>query len=157
MILSFTKGERIRIHDRKGNEEWTSTEQYGGSPIHIEFPSESDPKENDYIYLFQRIHVKDIDKDGKNEVMVVKNKVTTTGRIFKRLRTFGSGRVECLAWEDFGLYTKWKTRDVPKYISDCVIADFDNDGKDELVFSVVAKTGIFSGKDRSFIAALNMP
>lgn len=157
MILSFTKGERISIHDRKGNEEWTSAEHYGGSPVHIEFPSELDPKEKDHIYLFQRIHIKDIDKDGKNEVIVVKNTVTTTGRVFKRLRAFGYGRLECLAWEDFGLYPKWKTRDVPKYISDCVIADFDNDGKDEVVFSVVVKTGIFSGKDRSFIVSRNLP
>ncbi len=156
MILSYTKGERIRIHDRNGNEEWTSTEPYGGSPVHIEFPSESEPKEKDYIYLFQRIHVLDIDKDGKNEVIVVKN-TDTTGRVFKRLRAFGSGRVECLAWEDFGLYTKWKTRDVSKYISDCVIADFDNDGKDEVVFSVVAKTGMILKNDRSFIVSRDIP
>jgi hypothetical protein len=156
MILSFTKGEQIRIHDHKGNEVWTSIEQYGGSPVYIEFPSESDPKEEDYIYLFQRIHVKDIDKDGKNEVIVVKNSVKI-GRVFKRLRAFGSGRVECLAWEDFGLYPKWKTRDVSKYISDCVIADFDNDGNDEVVFSVVAKTSMISKNDRSFIGSLNIP
>ena len=156
MILSYTKGERIRIHDRNGNEEWTSAEPYGGSPVHIEFPSETDPKEKDYIYLFQRIHVIDIDKDGKNEVIVVKNS-DTTGRVFKRLRAFNTGRVECLAWEDFGLYTKWKTRDVSKYISDCVVADFDNDGKDEVVFSVVAKTGMILKNDRSFIVSRDTP
>ncbi len=146
MILSFTKGEQIRIHDRNGNEEWTSDEPYGGSPVYIEYPfDKEDLRETDYIYLFQRIHVKDIDKDGKNEVIVVKNTVKT-GRVLKRLRTFGAGRVEYLAWEDFGLYPKWKTRDVTKYISDCVVADFDNDGKDEVVFSVVAKTGMISKK-----------
>jgi len=159
MILSFTKGERIRIHDRNGNEEWTSAEPYGGSPVYIEYPYDKTvrDKDTDYIYLFQRIHVKDIDKDGKNEVIVVKNTVTR-GQVFKRLRAFGAGRVECLAWEDFSLYPKWKTRDVSKYISDCVVADFDNDGKDEVVFSVVAKTGMFSKKnDRSFIVSRNIP
>ncbi len=66
--------------------------------------------------------------------------------------------MEYLAWEDFGLYPKWKTRDITKYISDCVVADFDNDGKDEVVFSVVAKTGMISKKnDRSFIVSRNIP
>jgi hypothetical protein len=161
MIIAFTHNDHLLIIDKNGNEEWTSSERYGGSVTYFEDFSESgsnknrrtdDPKAMKYIYLPQRLHIVDLDKDGKKEVVVVRN-IDAAGRLFSRLRMFKSGHIECLIWDNFGLYQKWKTREISGHISDYVIGDIDNDGQDELVFSVVAKTGSVFGKARSFIVS----
>ena len=155
MIIAFTNNNHLRILHRNGEEEWTSSEKYGGSATYIEYPSEMDPKEMDRFYLPQRIHIVDIDKDGNAEVIVVKN-IDASGGLFSRLRFFKSGHVECLTWDNVGLSQKWKTRKISEYISDCAIADLNNDGQDELVCSVVSKSSSVFGKSRSFIVSWDM-
>jgi len=160
MIVAFTQNERIRIMDREGNEVWTSIERFGGSQIYLNLPSETVPSEGrsgdreemERLYLAQRIHIADLDNDGRIEVIVVKNK-DSAGRLFSRLRLFKSGHVEYLTWDSLGLSVKWKTQEISGYISDYAIADLNNDGQDELVFSVVAKTGSVLGKVRGFIVS----
>jgi hypothetical protein len=56
-----------------------------------------------------------------------------------------------------GLYQKWRTREISGYISDYAIADVNNDGQDELVFSVVEKHSSALGKAKSFIASQDFP
>jgi len=152
MIVAFTNNNHLRILHRNGEEEWTSSEEYGGSATYIEYPSEMDPREMDRFYLPQRIHIVDIDNDGNAEVIVVKN-IDASGSLFSRLRFFKSGHVECLTWDNLGLSLKWETRKISGYISDCAIADMNNDGQDELVFSVVSKSSSVFGKARSFIVS----
>ncbi|GAG74886.1 unnamed protein product, partial [marine sediment metagenome] len=48
---------------------------------------------------------------------------------------------------------KWKTREISGHISDYTIADIDNDGRDELVFSVVSKTGSVLGEAKSYLVS----
>ena len=56
-----------------------------------------------------------------------------------------------------GLYEKWRTRSVSGYLSDLAVADFDNDGKLELVTPVVSRTDFLAGDARSFIMAQDLP
>ena len=157
MIVAFTESDYLQILDQNGNEEWKSIERYGGSPAFLDKPPAMGPEskeEMDRVYLKQRIHVADLDKDGKNEIFVVNNQ-DLANRLFSRLRVFKSGHIECLVWDNLGLYPKWKTRKISGYISDYTIADIDNDGQDELVFSMVSKTGIGSvlGEAKSYLVS----
>lgn len=157
MIVAFTHNDHVRILEKNGNEKWKSSEPYGGGATYLEFPSEpgssiGNVKEMDRIYLPQRIHIADLDRDGKNEVIVVKNQ-DVAHRLLSRLRIFQSGHIECLTWNTLGLNLKWKTQEISRYISDYAIADLNNDGQDELVFSVVAKTDTVLGNAKSFIVS----
>ncbi len=157
VIVAFTHNDHIRILEKNGNEKWKSSEPYGGGATYLEFPSEpgssiGNVKEMDRIYLPQRIHIADLDRDGKNEVIVVKNQ-DVARRLLSRLRIFESGHIECLTWNTLGLNLKWKTQEISRYISDYAIADLNNDGQDELVFSVVAKTDTVLGNAKSFIVS----
>ncbi|MBW2100789.1 MAG: hypothetical protein JRG68_08580, partial [Deltaproteobacteria bacterium] len=152
MIVAFTKKDRIRILARNGEEEWTGTDPYGGSSTYLEYPSETDKKKMEHYYLKQRLYVTDLDKDGKNDVIAVKNE-EIAGRLFQRFRRYKSGHIELLTWDNIGLQTKWKTSKISGYISDYTIGDHDNDGQDELVFSVVAKGAGITGKGKSFIVS----
>ncbi len=156
MAMVFTQNERLRLLDKDGKEEWRSNDAYGGSALYMEKPEDISGrlgvKEGEHYYLPQRIWIRDIDKDGKTEVIVAKN-TDTTGRYFTRFRLFKSGYIACLAYDNMGMYEKWKTREISGHISDYVLADIDNDGKDELIFSVVAQSDSAFSDPKSFIVA----
>ncbi|MBU0544091.1 MAG: VCBS repeat-containing protein [Proteobacteria bacterium] len=161
MILAFNSNEYLRLLDVNGNEEWASSEPYGGSSSYLEpaaeieaakkTRSDPDPRAQNRLYLPQRIIVADLDKDGKKEILVVKN-IDTSGGVFSRIRIFKSGYFENLSWDNVGLSPKWRTRKFSGYISDYALGDIDNDGTDELVFLLVTQTGGSTmGADRSFV------
>ncbi len=155
-VIAFSPSEYLRITDRGGNEEWESTDMMGGGSVYVEFPAEGSAsignvKEMDRFYLHPRILLSDTNKDGKNEVIVVENTDMTRRRL-ARFRMFKSGHISCLEWEKLGLYPKWKTREISGYISDYSLSDADNDGENELVFSVITKIASILGNAKSFIA-----
>jgi len=161
MTLGFNANEYLSLFNANGGEEWTSSDPYGGSNSYLEPPAEieaakkirsdPDPRTQNRLYLPQRILITDLDKDGKKDVLVVKN-IDTTGGVFSRIRLFKSGYFESLSWDNVGLSPKWRTRNFSGYISDYTLGDIDNDGKDELVFILVTQAGgSVLGADRSFV------
>jgi TolB-like protein len=144
MILMLDQNDYLQILSQSGSKEWKSDEHYGGSLNYVETGSETDAKEESgqpRIYLGQRILVKDLSGDGKQEVIVVQNQGTGS-RLFKRFRNYTSSQIVSLSWDGLGLAQNWKTRKIHSYVSDFAIADFDNDGQDELVAVVVTKQGV---------------
>lgn len=142
IFISFIKGRHIAIFSRSGDTKWTSGDKYGGSNNYIDYPSPSEQNEKERFYLPQRICLTDINKDGKNELIIVKNIDTTLG-LFSRSKMYKSGYIECLGQDKYyELYEKWRTRKESGYISDYFIGDLTNDGKNDLVFAVVKKTGM---------------
>jgi TolB-like protein len=143
-ILTFDEFDHLRVLGESGSKEWKSEEKYGGSLNYVDtfdddYSSEKDEDKN-RIYLGQRIFLRDLDRDGKLEVLVAKNEGPTS-RIFKRLRHYSSCEIVNLSWDGIGLGENWKTRKIQSYVSDFAVADFDNDGEDEMVAIVVMKKG----------------
>jgi TolB-like protein len=161
-IVMYNDSERIRVVSPDEKFIWGDRYQYGGSEIYYETPKKTghmlgivgqkiDPAR---IYIPNRIIIKDLDGDGLNEVIVNKNNSTTI-RLFDKIRVFDSGEIYNLVWEDGGLITNWKTKEIKGYISDFQVKDVDNDGEVELVVSVMpheeGKIGAFSSKSKSSI------
>ena len=161
MAIAFTQDDRIHMfNNTDGSEVWKSDGKYGGNSLQLEFPDESDSKIGDtrvlkITYLPQRIQIVDIDNDGKYEVLVPNNK-DIAGRFLKSLRVFDRGHIEGFEWSELGLTPKWKTRQLPGYISDWIVADFDNDGQDEIVCSVVKSSAPVIGTERSNIIMMEL-
>ncbi|MFC1814247.1 FG-GAP-like repeat-containing protein [Thermodesulfobacteriota bacterium] len=162
MIVAFSPSSHLRIFDQNGNKEWESPESYGGSSTYIESPSDDIdvnrgvvPDRMDRYFIPQRIHIADLDNDGKKEVIVAKN-VDLTGKLLPRVKIFSSGHIESIDMDQLGFALKWKSREISGHISDCVIADLDNDGEKELVFSAVAKTDLLSTKQKSYIVSMKV-
>lgn len=157
LLVHYTPDEYLRIEDRNRRHEiWTSSEKFGGSANYMDRINRFDTYawDRNRYFLPQRIYVVDIDKDGKYEVITPKNK-ESLGRRLAKLRVFKSGTIQWLTWSGDGLFTKMKTKDTSGYISDLAIADFDNDGEDDLVYSVSAKQqSILGGGEKSYIAAI---
>jgi hypothetical protein len=163
-IVSFTKDDLLRLSTAGGREEWTSSEPYGGNKHFLITPDEykdgqklkryeSDPLPMEVTFLHQRILMTDLNKDGRNEVLVVQNE-DITGGLMSRTRAYREGRFECMDWDNVGLRALWRTRNFSGYISDYNMGDFDNDGKEELVFAVVKKTGDpVTGDPKSYLVS----
>ncbi len=154
-LLAAYSGGNLLVTTKGGEEEWKSSDRYGGTLVSMELPARDDPKGTDLYYLRARIQVVDVDGDGKNEVIAIKNK-DSTGSVFVRLRMYKHGSVECLAWDKFGLYPKWRSRNISKLISDFVVDDIDNDGNVEIAYVVVSSIGTGITKGSSFIVTQNI-
>ncbi len=164
-ILAIGKNDTLRILDKDGQEEWTSSETYGGSNVYLLSPGEMKEKKKEGrlidptglkgLYLQQRIFVTDLDQDKKNEVIVVKNHDVSRG-VFHRYRKYTSGHFEALVWDNVGLRSIWKTRKFTGYISDYDVGDLDNDGTDELVFAVVAGSDSPVAEPRGYIVSWSL-
>ena len=129
---------------------WKSDDVYGGSNNYFEnidkkYPD--DKEKNAYVNL--RILTHDTNKDGKKEIVIVKN-LSSVGRIFKNFRLFTSSEIYDLEWDGLGMAEKWRTKKINGYVADYCLKDIDNDGKPEIVLALNLSVGL-SIKEKSAI------
>ncbi|MCD6152602.1 MAG: VCBS repeat-containing protein [Syntrophobacterales bacterium] len=142
-----TKKPISKIHVFGGSEYilWKSDEVFGGSNNYIE-PGQGaqqtgdDADEKDTTYIQLRILTYDINKDGKKEIIIVKN-LSGTGRLFKNIKMFTKSEIYDLEWDGLGMVENWKTRKIQGYVADYQFKDIDNDGNNEIVLAVVLSRG----------------
>ncbi|MEI7671688.1 MAG: FG-GAP-like repeat-containing protein [Deltaproteobacteria bacterium] len=125
---------------------WKSDEQYGGSNTHIEPMKSSGMSDNyelaDLIhYINLRIVTYDTNKDGKREIILVKN-LSASSRMFQRLKLFTAAEVYNLEWENMGMVENWRTKKISGYVADYQFKDIDNDGENEVVLALVLSVGV---------------
>ena len=137
---------------------WKSEEQFGGSNVYIEpVRSGFDNKNMDddvTHYINQRILTYDTNRDGKKEIIVVKN-LSSASRAFQRLKLFTAAEVYNLEWEGTGVVENWRTKKISGYVADYQLKDIDNDGENEVVLALVLSVG-GSIKDRSVIVTYSL-
>lgn len=137
---------------------WKSDEVFGGSNTHIEPMRQSgsnkaeDANETNYINL--RILTYDTNKDGKREIIIVKNS-SSSARLFQNIKLFSSAEVYNLDWDGMGVVENWRTKKINGYVADYQFKDIDNDGENEIVLSLVLSVG-GTIRDRSVIVAYKM-
>jgi TolB-like protein len=130
--------------------EWNSAEPFGGSNVYLDTQADGVDKSNetDRQYLSQRIHVTDMNADGKADVIVPRNK-DAGGRLFKKFRNYKSGSVAVLSWQETNLEIVWETSELTGYISDTWLEDVTQDGRPELAYCLVTGSGALGGQQTS--------
>jgi TolB-like protein len=135
---------------------WRSDDVYGGSNNYIENIDKrnaNDDKEKS-AYVNLRILTYDTNKDGKKEMIIVKN-LSSVGRIFKHFKLFTSSEIYNLEWDGMGMAENWRTKKINGYVADYCIKDIDNDGKPEIVLALVQSVGV-SLRDKSVIVVYKL-
>ncbi|TSA48080.1 MAG: hypothetical protein D4R56_01100 [Deltaproteobacteria bacterium] len=150
---------RVAIFGRSSEFLWKSDEQFGGSNTYIEPMNRSgfnDKSEDaDMIqYINLRILTYDTNRDGKREIIVVKN-LSSTSRMFQSLKLFTAAEVYNLEWEGTGMVENWRTKKISGYVADYQFKDIDNDGENEVVLALVLSVG-GAIKDRSVIVTYSL-
>jgi TolB-like protein len=142
-IIQFDYADRLKVLSTDGNNLLYKTPaSYGGTDNSFDRESVPEWDRKDRIakrfYLRGRILVLDLNGDGRTEVIVNKNHFST-GLRFQRFRPYEKGQVYNLVWDGMMLAENWRTKEIPGYIADYQVRDFDNDGERELVVAVVSK------------------
>ena len=157
MIAALTLDGRVKIFSPEGRESWRSSEGYGGSAAFLEYKGTLYTRDDGFqmtrFFLQQRIFIADLDGDGKNSVIVVKN-VDSAG-VLKKTRYFSKGTIVSLAWDEMGLAPEGRTRSFPGYFSDYTIGDMDNDGHQELVYAITRSEGMVDQKHTTRLYSQN--
>jgi len=122
-----------------------SDETYGGSNTYIEIPKSggtqfTTTEDQMPYYINLRIVTYDTNKDGKKELILVKN-LSATGTVMSRIKLFTSSEVYNLEWDGIGFLENWKTRKINGYVADYQVKDIDNDGQDDIVMALVLSVG----------------
>ena len=150
---------KVAIFGRSSEFLWKSDEQFGGSNTYIEPMTRSgihdQSEDGDIIhYINLRILTYDTNKDGKREIIVVKN-LSSAGRLLQRLKLFTAAEVYNLEWEGTGIVENWRTKKISGYVADYQFKDIDNDGENEVVLALVLSVG-GSIRDRSVIVTYSL-
>jgi hypothetical protein len=124
---------------------WRSDDVYGGSNNYIanidkQKANSSEATQPDSAFANLRILSFDTNKDGKKELIIVKN-LSSVGRIFKNLKLFTSSEIYNLEWDGLGMMENWRTKKINGYVADYCFKDIDNDGKPEIVLALVQSVG----------------
>ena len=154
-IITISDRGHLIVESIEGKFSWRSKERFGGTNNYYDTKKKIDPvyRPGDApdwrVYIPGRIIVKDLDGDGSNELIINKNYSSSV--LLDRIRSFESGEIVNLIWDDGNFRTAWKTREVNGYITDFQIKDADNDGNEDLVVSVVDLDGMSDKKGTSNI------
>jgi TolB-like protein len=123
---------------------WRSDDMYGGSnnALQPEFATgtRNSTTQADLTFFNLRIMTYDLNKDGKKEVILVKN-LSSTGRVLKNAPLYTGSEVYAFEWDGLGLAELWRSRKINGYAADFTIKDIDNDGQDEIVIALVLSIG----------------
>jgi len=155
-IYEQTDKPLMRLQTFGGSNEllWKSDDVYGGSSTYIEQKRSGSETYEQMRFINLRILTYDINKDGKKEIIIVKN-ISATGRVFKNVKLFTSSEVYDLEWDGLGLTENWKTRKINGYVADYQFKDVDNDGQNEIVLALILSTGA-SISEKSVIVAYKL-
>lgn len=146
-IVVIGRHEALRIVDPTGEEIYKASEPYGGTlNFIITNPDATSDLDKEFFYIPARILIADLDRNGRNEVIVNQNK-SSTGGYTERLRAFSDGKMVSLTWTGLALDPNWESRKLSGCLSDFQIKDLDNDGNPDLVVALIQERGTSIFKD----------
>ena len=154
-VIEVGEDDRLKVFSRSGAEVYSSSERYG-APVYRFFSQAGaertdEQEETPDLPIRSRVLVEDVDRDGVDEVLVIKNEYRAA--LAPGLGVSG-GQIASLVWDGGGLSETWRTRKLSSGVVDFAFGDADNDGFGDLVV-VAASSGLFAGeKSRIFFYRL---
>ncbi|NPU82853.1 MAG: VCBS repeat-containing protein [Syntrophaceae bacterium] len=134
---------------------YRSDEPFGGSNLYVEAPSGTAVEA--YLskyWVNTRILTTDLNKDGRREILLVKN-ISASARVMRNVKLYTSSEFYNIEWDGLGMVENWRTRKINGYVADYQYKDVDNDGENEIVMALVLSTGMSFG-ETSVLAAYKM-
>ena len=152
-VAAFSASDTIQIFDDSGQLLNTSSDGYGGNMLSVNLPVTQPGSMGPIQYLPLRLIINDLNGDGQNELVVVKNK-ELSGKHLERFRKFTKAQIVGLSWDGAGIAEVWQTRELTGRVADYAVADLEGDGRQDLVLILVSKEGrIIATKPKANIIA----
>jgi hypothetical protein len=145
LIAAYSDWDRVRIYSGASQMIYEDPDRTGGNMLFFNLPKVEPGEPNRQFYPL-RIRTTDMNRDGRPEVLVASHDELAKSML-KDFRAFKKGKIQSMEWNGLGLVPKWNTQEFAGRISDFVVADYDNDGQEELVVAIVTKEGRFAFTD----------
>ncbi len=152
-VIEVGKDNRLRIRSRQGDDEiYVSSETYGVPVYQFAFHADIENSEDFQlseanIPILSRVLVEDVDRDGVDEVLVIRNEHAVA--LVPGLGVSG-GQIASLVWDGGGLYETWRSRKLALGVVDFALGDVDDDGLEELVAAAADADAITGPKSQIF-------
>jgi hypothetical protein len=171
-IISQGQTETIMITDKgylflmdiNGHSIWKSYDHFGSTENYLELPlaAKDIPQPMDDIkgdgyrfapteiddpnvkrrHLASPILLRDLNRDGKLEIIITHNLPTLSQ--LGGSSHYSKGEILSLSWGAYGMLENWKTDEIEGVISSLQIGDINGDGMEELIVSTIQSGGISS-------------
>ncbi len=116
-IVAIDRKNHLRVMDRAGKVLWQSGSTYGAGKNFFGTLSSTDKGGHRRIYIPTRIIARDLNGDGRADIVVGRNRLATI-KFFKRLRYFEGSSIAALSWNGSALEPLWETRKISGYTAD---------------------------------------
>ena len=150
-VIEVGKDDTLRIFSRSGSEIFSTSETYG-APVHKFFSHANTENTSDRLHtpdlpIRSRVLVEDVDGDGVDEVLVIKNEY---GAAIAPGLGVSRGQIASLIWDGSGLSETWLSRKLNSGVVDFAFGDADNDGFDDLVVAAASVSVLRGANSRIF-------
>ncbi len=128
-LVAVDRNEKLLVYDSGKNLIHVSDAAYGGSTNYLG-PDRLDRQKNnpgatasgedsdrELAYVPTRLLARDIDGDGRQEIIIGQNK-RITPLFLRNFREYEGGTIACLGWKDAMLAEMWRTNTISGYIAD---------------------------------------
>ncbi|MBF0199845.1 MAG: VCBS repeat-containing protein [Desulfamplus sp.] len=140
-FIAYDRSDYLTLISASGKEIWRDAKSSGGSLNRFNLPKDMPADTNPIQFFPLRTVSADIDDDGMMEILYASNQDAALG-ILSKVRSLGKGFVTSAYWTGSAFSPQWTTPVHKGRITDFVIADFDNDGYNELVIAEVLKDSL---------------
>ncbi|MCE5245276.1 MAG: hypothetical protein LLF99_18975 [Desulfobacteraceae bacterium] len=149
---------RLAVINAGGDTIWKSDKLFATTTNQFE-GKVTDRRYNDVDVYFMpsSMEVTDLNGDGIQEIVVTRNVDNATRFLPDTMKYFDKGEVLSLSWDNMGMVENWKTREISGMVTCLRVADLSNEGKKQLVLSVVsAKDLLKLTKAKSVIVSYDL-
>lgn len=137
LIVAYDEYSNINVINNAGIKIWESREKYSGNTLYYQI-REGTSTDKNRTFLPIRIVINDINQDGINDVVAVKN-YELIRNILGSFKSYNKHHIEILTSDGISLVTKFKSGVIYGFVRDFAIADIDNNGENELVTAIIKK------------------
>ena len=148
-IVAIDQRERMKVYSQANELLWVSQRSFGGSKVYLG-PSQSESintrdrknltvdedSNRELVFVPGRLLVADVDKNGKEEIIVNENTLPSFGffdtpviSFFSRMRTYNDGVVVGLTWNGKEMTEAWRTGKFRGYVADLGFSLLDKVGE----------------------------
>ncbi|MBU1171744.1 MAG: VCBS repeat-containing protein [Proteobacteria bacterium] len=146
----YAFNNRLRVYDGTLNLLWESEEPMGGGTSFMSMTDPMDRDKTNRLYIEPRLLFCDLDKDGVNELITVKNQ-ELTNHLFSGMKNYTKGQIIVFKRTGLGYSSLFETEKVTGFITDFSQVDTDGDEHPELVYSVINRGKNLFSKKTSYV------
>ncbi len=126
----------LRVFNSKHQQLWMSGEMYNVSNKFIRYMAlQGNDYEDEWYFLYSRLILADLNQDGRQEIICQQAK-GRFGLAMEKTRLLYESTIYSLSWNGLSMSEDWRTPRISGTLTDYIIGDVGNVGRQALVLSV---------------------